>query len=191
MMAGLFIAAVALLNVVRGQVGGKLFTSFATGFLAVEFAFLQGQAVGMAAAQGLIVFLGVWLWAAPGWGKYLVAIHGRASSYSEPPEIKIVDALASLLIRRPQTDDDRRIWGMAAMGLRALLAAPMFAALGWLTGRWEVALLGLAMPIQGWFYYVMGNFTGRSIGPLEDWRVAVAELATGAWLGVLLTVALG
>src|SRR5262245_16141796 len=96
MQAFAMILAFAALNRLRGWDWGKPYTSkgitsAVSGAVAAGCAFWLGDALLVSGLIGVVVFLGVWIWAIPPWGRYFSSLHGRDTRKEE--EIRFIDRI--------------------------------------------------------------------------------------------------
>lgn len=125
------------------------------------------------AAIGLIVMAGYALWAAFGWGDYM--------DFSSNPnhEVSQIDQMFDRFAQ-PWRDG-------FSMAVRGLFIWPMFAAVGIYLQTILPLLIGLAMVLQGLFYWA-----GHRLWPDVSGRATrFSEWMCGAWMGVLLWLAMG
>lgn len=182
-MEYLLIPIFGILNTLRGRdiLSPALFAalcSAAITYMSIDVQPLikmpQLAALGLVA---LISLIGILNWRQ--WGMDFASIHGW-----KPVRGKAIfaDWFADLFAGRLITPANNRRWGTFWMVGRGLYAFPMFLALFWVN-PWS-PLLGLGMAAQGLIYGAM-----RWIP--EKHAVMVAEIITGAWLGLLITIAMG
>ena len=168
------------LNRLRGSGRGRpLFskgvTSALCGGLIAWHAYRAGVPLPQVAYAGAVTGLGVWLGVLLGWGKYFAAFHGRYDAAHQ--EFRPADTLANHVFAKTH---DGHLAGIAGFTVRAVLFYPAFLALIWLN-PWA-ALIGLGVLAQGLIYGAMRWVPEKIALPL-------AELAYGAWLGFLFTLA--
>ncbi len=101
-----------------------------------------------------IALITLMLWCTPAWDAYWSAAIGN------DPE-------------------NSRLWGLAAMSGRMLLAIPCIAGLAWITGHDDRSWLVGGTPLMGLPYYIFGYMK------LGKYTIAASELAVGAILGAL------
>lgn len=174
MLPLLLIPLFAALNRLRGSDWGKPWTS--DGVIAAA----EGIAIGgltlwhgfgwqHSGALGLIVWAGMWIWAAPGWGAGFAAIHGRWRA----------NGRLSRTVERFSADATTRgILYMSARGFLGFLPlAGGLAVCGHYLAAGLLAAVGLA---QGVVYNIGGihqRFTGKDTG------VPIAEVLMGGLIG--------
>lgn len=179
---GLFIAAMSVLNRIRG--GGVVQLSGGR----------TAACAGMGAAAGLltlrldVAFItagGLYLWAVLGWGLYFAAVTGQWRRGEV--EIRIIDHLGLWLVpfvtETQHKSNYRR--GIICFGTRALaLSLPMFALLTW--RGYDYALLCWPLfGLQGVVYWLFRGEFNRGIDPIQH-----AEYAWGAAMGIILALTL-
>jgi len=195
---GILILFSAINNLLRGRginfFTSKLMTSLYAGiawgsyyfYTKIDpegYYFYQTQELVGAGVVALIIFLGVWLWAVMGWGKYFMSFTG--TDVIDEKEVAWIDWLTTKIYKWPETASERMRWGTIAMGLRGTHIVPLFLCLGWYLDNWLIAPIGLLLLVQGLIYGAM-----RWV-PWVNYRVAIAEFITGAVIGLMLTLALG
>src|SRR4029453_5330594 len=84
----------AVLNRLRGWEWGKPYTSkgmtsAVSGAVAGGCAFWLGCGPVVARVVAVIVFLGIWIWAIPGHGRYFASFHGRDTTRER--EVTLID----------------------------------------------------------------------------------------------------
>ena len=170
------ILAFGALNRLRGSdvpFTSKGVTSAASGITAGGCAFWLGYAPVVAGLIGIVVFLGILIWAIPGWGKYFCVLHGRDTRKER--EIgwidKATDKIANHYLR-----------GMLAMSLRGLYLAPLFVALSLLAPPFSFLITPLCL-LQGPAY------AASRVVP-EPWRVAFSEALWGGAMGLMVWLSL-
>jgi hypothetical protein len=127
----------------------------------------------------LALTLGFMIWRYPGWGEMFLAMHGDKQAYDDRERYFITWIADKIYI--PLNTSGRKVYGMIWGALRGLYDAPTFVALSVLLNPY-IALLALLMSIQGVVYHLVGRFIA------ED--TLLAEIAMGAYRGILLTIAL-
>ena len=173
----IFTAAFAVLNRARGS---KLFekttsTQVARIVSAMGMAGLTLYFSQYPKLTGFIAFIGFFLWALPGWGKYAGMTTGRDSRHET--EIKWIDrVLDQLPIKGIQE------LGGIGMALRMVYAAPVLFAISFVeVGAYWSCLL---TPLMGAVYYVTGKLWKD-----KGWHYG--EYVSGGILGYLTVLSLG
>lgn len=178
-MGTILVVLFGLINFVRGRgYISKAYTSFLAGIVYALFSFNEYGIIDRAAIDGLIVFLGVWLWAAYGHGKYFMSFHGEDKMREK--EVPWIGWLTDKLYTPKDTPASRRKWGTIAMSLRGLHIFPMFLALGIYHNTF--LFTGVAFLLQGVIYASTRYIKN------EDNRVMIAEIIIGLLMGSLLLV---
>ena len=179
----LLILGSCFLNFIRGRgipIGGlsKYLTSFMqgclTGYIAYKLGLLEQDALHIA----VIVWLGMTLWAVPGWGSYFCAFTG--DNNTQKKEIPWIDHLGVKLV--PQTDTaSNRTRGTIQMSLRSLYMYPMHIVLAFTFTPWAL-VFGLGCTLQGPVYGAMRWLPNYAVH-----GVMVAEIIYGLVIGFLLS----
>lgn len=185
------IPVLAVLNRLRGSdvpFTSKGVTSFAAGLVTCCILWLHGGSLLSTWAHGAAVFLGLWIWAAPGWGRYFLSFQRNTAQQpgTREKEDRIADWFAGLLEPDPRNDAEWRRFGTAGMAARgAVYSVPMGVFLtfaGWPEINWLALLFGPLMAAQGFIYGAFRYADGLNGNQRVEW----AEVATGAWQGLLL-----
>lgn len=133
----------------------------------------------------LALWVGLMIWATPGWGKYVGATLTGKDSQNDV-EIRWIDWLGYKIFPYNGRKSRNRIRGAFCMNIRGgVFAIPMFIALGLFISP-DAYWASAGMFLQGLIFYIAGMFRNAA---LTGWRNA--ELATGAWLGFLIALAGG
>lgn len=158
------------------------------------------QAPDWLGALSFLSFFGVWLGYAKGWGKYFphgMAVVQRVGAspiyvYKEK-EVAVIDWLTTKIMgdfHAHSMYKQAKNWQTFAMSLRMIiLGAGIFLPVFALTQNWfafaAIFLTGLAGFIYKFFYrqHTRINVTNQQKHNNEE----LAEYATGAWIGILLT----
>ena len=182
--AVLLALAFAALNRLRGWEWGKPYTSkgmtsAVSGAVAGGCAFWMGYGSVVAGVIAMIVFLGLWIWAIPGHGRYFASFHGRDTRKEE--EIRFIDRLGIAVFPHGDYWSNRKR-GTLEMALRGLFLFPCFLVLSVAAWKWSfvIALGGL---LQGPVYFSSGVLP-------ETWRVPLAEFAWGGVMGATVWLSL-
>ena len=178
------VLAFAALNRLRGWDWGKLYTSkgitsAVSGLVAGGVVFWLGYAPAVASVIGVIVFLGLWIWSAPGWGRYFSSLHGRDTRYEK--EIEPIDRIG--IAAFPDGDYwSNRKRGTLEMALRGLFLFPCFLVLSVAAWKWSF-LIALGGLLQGPAYFSSGMLP-------EQWRVPFSEALWGGVIGLMVWLSL-
>ena len=106
----------------------------------------------VAGVIAVIVFLGIWIWAIPGWGRYFASLHGRDTRKEE--EIRFIDRIGIAVF--PDGDYwSNRKRGTLEMALRGLFLCPLFVVLSVMAWKWSF-LLTFGSLLQGPVYFSTG-----------------------------------
>jgi hypothetical protein len=168
------ILAFAALNRLRGSdvpFTSKGITSAVSGLTAGACAFWLGYGPVVAGLIGVVVFLGIFIWSIPGWGRFFSSFHGRDTRKEE--EIRFIDRIGIAVFPHGDYWSNRKR-GTLEMALRGLFLCPLFLVLGVVT--WA----GL---LQGPVYFSSGILP-------EPWRVAFSEALWGGAMGLMVWLSL-
>lgn len=177
----LLTATYAILNRLRGSDFGKPYTSkgvtsFICGLATGGYALCMSYGVWPSIIIGCFAFLGILLWAIPGWGQGFDAITGQ-DHHTEHDWFPMdwFDGVENNYLR-----------GTLQMSMRGLAIVPLFVALSFAAWKYSF-ILGLSGLLQGPVYYLAGipqRMTGKNIG------VPIAETLWGATMGFFVWLAL-
>lgn len=180
----IIIISFSILNRIRGSEFGRPF------FNKMTTSLLKGTLIGLyyyhislnltnSLLIGFITFLGIWLWAAPGWGLYFSSFTGRKNPVEE--EIVIIDLLADLFFRDQATKKEIRRWGTFAMSLRGLFLLPLF------------GFYGIYFSNSMWMVGLLSGFQGIIYGSMrfipEKYAIGVAEYLIGIGMAIIILTA--
>lgn len=164
----------ALLNRLRGSDWGKPFTSDGViaavqGITIGGLALWHGYGWQHSGVLGLIVWAGMWIWAAPAWGAGFAAIHGRWRANGKLS--RFVEGIVQGASNR----------GVLYMSLRGLLGlVPLACGLAVCGHYLAAGLLAGVGAAQGAVYWAGGihqRFTGKDTG------VPISEILMGGLIG--------
>lgn len=183
----LFILASSIINCLRGRgiFGGftKYVTSPIQGAVTGLFAAWLGFDTQHAVVIGIATWIGVNIWAIPGWGAYFSAFTGENNMARK--EVPWIDWIGDHLVPGTSTAENR-LRGTIQMSLRGLYIYPLFIFFGlYLTPA--AYFIGLLCLLQGPCYWVVGYIYYM---PYAPYCVMVAELLFGAVIGAMLTLVL-
>lgn len=126
--------------------------------------------IGFSPTVLLILWVGIFLWAVFGWGKYFSAFHGRDNP--QESEIKWIDAIGYKLFPVDNKESTNRLRGMVCMSLRgSVFSLPLFIALSAYITPY-IMLSWFLMFLQGPIYY-----SARIVK--EKFSVLYAEIMMG------------
>jgi hypothetical protein len=184
MQAVIMVLALAALNRLRGWDWGKPYTSKGvtsalSGAVAGGIAFWLGYAPVVSGLIGLIVFLGLWIWSIPGWGRYFSSFGGHDTRREQ--EITWIDRIGVAVFSDGDYWSNRKR-GTLEMALRGLFLCPLFVVLSVMAWKWSF-LLTLGSLLQGPVYFFAGVMP-------EKWRVPCAEALCGAVMGFMVWLSL-
>ncbi len=184
---GILVLFSAINNMLRGRginfFTSKFMTSLYAGIAWGGYYFYLSHEMLRAGAIGTIVFLGIWLWAVMGWGKYFMSFTGTNVIHEK--EVAWIDWLTTKIYKFPENEKERMRWGTIAMSLRGTHIVPLFLCLSWYLNNWLIAPIGLLLLLQGLIY------AAQRWVLFVNHRVAIAEFITGMVIGLMLTLALG
>lgn len=178
----LFLLICSYTNRARGHGYGKVGPMFLVGFCTAILSIFYWTNLLFCVIITLVVFIGLLIGVALGWGKYFSVFHGNVAISRDEKEVRWIDNLVNRIHPKIETEEDSIKRGFIGMTLRATYYYPLFIVL---------ALFNYLAPLFGLSVFTKGLVYGSARYANKKEPVLYSELVYPwfSWgIGLVLTI---